>query len=1793
MEIESPPQGQAHGLGFWHPAMRPDSHQPIDPPRTNQYHQLNTPGPHSDESDPHLALDPQQLDPHTSDGEHGRCDAQYSGQAEQRSQIPLRSLRAESPTEIEHESQRLGDDDESAYAEEHFRGLHEENTGGEDRPNFKPQPLNHKTTNQVLDSLDCPNNSVLHDELEDRQSQAGRTDGSGVVSGGGENSQSFAEGQAGETVPPLVSSNVNESSKEAELAAMWQAALGDDDLLEDEISLNLSFFEDDGEGFLEGIRDQTVEESFSNEPLSLTREHTLGKGGNLEGFRHSNSDLQSRDSVSQITYMPDSSQSQRNPSSESVPKQNITGAPNPVPASIPHSFSAPGAYGGPSGQQYSSVAPLTSRPRMPESAQSFSDKSKGGYTSPYDLPMGGTRPKKRTHLQQMQTTSDVRPSALPPPPPRSSSMHSAGIPQAGGSYPPTSNVSLEKISPPAVDSRNHSTIASLQALGSKARVGGFFEDLPSSKPRPSSGRGKPTGSTIEQHQLPQVSFQREPPPHTSVSQRPNSSTSGSSHGYQFLPPERMSLYAHNPQQDSTIQPPIMNSRYSPAPVPQSNVSSGRNRYVSSPSGGPRPPPPSQSLSFQPRTSSPLAQSNILSQQYQRNTEKITPPSIDSHHAPASGSPTNSLRSPEISGNYHPQHNDLPVNGSFAPRNSQERPNSAIDVSSFEPPRRSQTQSPSATRPKQHLPAHVQEPYQRPASTNHHAVPSHPEPPNPNFPRQVATHGRSLSQGIRYITPSDGRENDPLERWRGCPVFRFGFGGTIMSSFPKQIPRYSAGQTTPMIKCSPGEVKINTCRSFVPLEESISSFPGPLKSKSKKKELLEWLQRQINRLQNTQVSVADGSTLPDSLKRHDEKCLLWKTLQILVMHDGMIEGNLAAISALRSILSPESSHGDTDSGPPSYNSNQELIGISSYEGSRKASDPVDPEAMEALRKLLVRGEREKAVWHAVDQRLWAQAMLLASTLDPNIWKQVVQEFVRQEVKTFGRNTESLASLYQIFAGNWEESIDELVPPSARAGLQMVSMVGRTGPTKNALDGLDRWRETLTLIVSNRSQDDWRALVALGRLLSSYGRTEAAHICFIFAKSPGLFGGADDPQVNIALLGVDHIQNPFGYNRDFDSILLTEIYDFASTLLAPSAVNTFSPHLQSYKLYHAMILAEYGYRSEAQQYCDSITAVLKSTTKLSPYFHGLLFGALEDLIERLRQAPTDTSVSWISKPNMDRVSGSVWTRLNQFIAGEESDTGSTASGKGLEHDVSGPFARVVGDSPNISRRESSSDLYSGYSNGNLAAGPAVAVNTSNSRYAPAGQYTPRSSLEQARTGSSQEPRRESQSDGLRPLIQHQQYQPTNNLSTAISQDSPPNSYKLLPEQRGYPLQTPGYLPTPPSKSEYIPSVPPEDLSPSSLDDDSYRPMPPPKDQFSQGHHPLVNEPQSSSGYEPPSFNHDHSSSYEPSATNTYEPPTNDTYEPPSYNPNVPDGEDSPTLENPKKKSFMDDDGDEDFTSRAAAILKADKAKKDHEAEETFRRAAGEDGTSDKASPITFLISVNLLTAPSAQKAPPLNAKKSWFGGWLGGKKDGDALNQAPSQGPIRAKLGEESSFYYDEKLKKWVNKKGGAPPTTETFKLPPPKGPPSRAVSSAAGVPSSVATPPVPLLPNAYTPPVNPQVLNTPPINISQPTFSSTSPSPTRSISSAAALPGTIPAEQPVSSALMTRTPSLGSGSPLVGGLPAAGGSPSGPPSAPPSRPATGMSNASSIDDLLGAPQARKGGTVRRGKKGRGYVDVMAK
>ena len=1399
---------------------------------------------------------------------------------------------------------------------------------------FIPAPLDRKSTTQVLDSIHYEPHSATHAEMEEEEGRPTLTDVNkeGILTSMPNfKSQVSAEQGMDESKP---------TSRDEDLAEMWKAALGEDDLLEDdEAPVDPSaFFEGDGESFLEGNQENSGERE-RQPPTSSASELVE----TLNEKRESVEERKSIQATHNYNHLPERAFEYR-PYSQSI---NQTSVPKNAVSANP---------GGPSlARQPFHPTPTSSRPQMPPSTQSFADKSKGGYTSPYDLPMDISRPKKRTAYQPTHPNYGTQQPSSRPPPPRSSSMFT-GVPPPNDARPPIPQIPN----------------AQLPALRASPSTSSFFEELPSTKSRPQSSMGRYGPSMPEHLSTAPQSFHSEPPKQSSLQRFAPSNSLKDSQPYELLPPEKMSLYANTGGPGSVGQAvPVMNARYSPAPAQPSSVPPPRNRYAASPSVGSR-PPSSQILPFQPRTSSPLAQSLSLPQQYQEGS--VSDPLL--RRPQSSGTQALVVRDTGTS-NYplprHPGLQDVDARSSFnesdedlrkpsqwrsspppphagpgtsaldlsRPTNeletdnmqseapslfSQERqlPSFLAETPNRGSPRRSQTQSPGAGK---YMPQNVnaQAPYQRPASVHNQVL----DPSVENtltLGTSARSRGKSPQMSVNFISPADGRELDQLERWKGCPIFSFGFGGAIVTSFPKQIPRYATGQATPLIRCSPGEVKLRD-GNMLPFEDDIASFPGPLKSRGKKKDVLDWLHRRITRLEDAIGTLTNSLILPDPRKRHEEKILLWKIVQILIEHDGVLDNNSSAEKAVRLILAPELTQGDA-AVLPVQTSNASLLGISPHSTSRTISDSTNRDSMENLRKLLLHGEREKAVWHAVDNRLWAHAMLLSSTLDQSIWKQVSQEFVRQEVKTYGTNTESLAALYQIFAGNWEESADELVPPSARAGLQMVSKTAGAGPTKNALDGLDRWRETLTLILSNPSSDDGKALVSLGQLLGSYGRTEAAHICYIFAKSPNLFGGSDDPQVRIALLGADHVQHPFNYGQDLDSILLTETYDFARTTLSSSSAVTVWPHLQSFKLYHAMILAENGYKSEAQSYCEAITSTLNSTTKRSPYYHPLLLEALDSLMERLRQAPRDHTGSWISKPSIDKVSGSIWAKFNQYVAGDESDAASTGSGRG--HDpAAGPFAGVAGDSPTLSRTPSSNDLYNPYSSG---VSPVPLANPSNSRYAPSGLYTPRSSLEQ-QGRPTHDAQRYTQNDNLRTTVYHQQYQSGITSSATLTQEP----YKPMNLPPVHPTRAENYLPTPPSQPDYMPMASPNELSSSLYQQEKDDRVKAPA--FS-GLYQAPNDSESTNGYEPPPSYDLQSSSYEPPASNHYEPPNSSNYSPQFGADDLP-VEESLSGEKAKKKSFMDDDDEDDFEARAAAIRSEEKARKDREADEAFRRAAEADG------------------------------------------------------------------------------------------------------------------------------------------------------------------------------------------------------------------------------------------------------------
>lgn len=1360
---------------------------------------------------------------------------------------------------------------------------------------------------------------------------------------------------------PSSGKQMKKASSEEDLVARWQAELSDNEELQEPTEEDLAarwqaeLDDDDDDLLMDGFEDNTIANGQEQQPAQSvpdTTSHVPSSGFNVsQGSRASSSytpHQPSTPSLLQSVPLP-ATQPFPPPSSYFEPQ----GPPRPGPARA-ESFTTRSKEGYKSPYDVPEVLSRPKRPARPVVAAP-------GPALPANTPpigsMGPPPPPRSSSIPAPPTASPF------PPPPMGASPHIGSASPAPAAAPPLapSKSFYEELPLPPPRSRSrpassgrytpNPNAAATATAPVPAPVGASHAPPPPQNPY-SSVAPPPPQPPNEVPGPPQEELSQVPPPE-------QSEPYVNSLAPPPAPPSVSSRYSPKPPGLQPGTKPPSTPRYSPAPPPSSAGSSPRtNRYVSQPTTHP-PGPAAAALPFQPRTSSPLAYHEKVSYQpdVSENRPSLEPsanlsppnrfrprPSLDQSPPQmsmpvAAGGVDPSASNVDVQKELPPpppqqpplanqQHVSSPrttytppsyVNG-FAPENQPPSGNGpsfpAAETpdaggSQFVPPRRSQTQSPSQQimmGPKLSVPSI--DPLQRPASVHGSGSPT--KTISQCVPSQVSARSRAASMHLNFVPPVDEQQMDPLERWKGAPIIKFGFGGSVTSCFPMRIPRYTAGQAAPLLKSCPGEVKTCQLNDWLPPAEGIVAHPGPLKNKSKKKEVLNWLSSKIAAFENE--GLPEGVALsPDSQKRHEEKILLWKIIRVLVEKDGgALEGSAEIQKALRDVIYPHLQNAETD----------QVYGgsVSQPMNAPAQSDAVDPRSIDTIRDNLVLGDREKAVWSAVDNRLWGHAMIISSTLDKSLWKQVVQEFVRREVRSATGNTEPLAALYEIFAGNVEESVDELVPPSARAGLQMVSTVNGQDSLKKGLDGLDSWKDTLGMVLSNRSPEDFHALMALGRLLHSYGRVEAAHICMIFSRV-ALFGGADDPQASIVLLGADHQHFPFTFMQDEDAILLTEVYEFATSILASLPQATL-PHLTGFKLQYAWTLAERGRKAEAQQYCDAITAALKASTKPSGYYHQNLFATLDELSARLRQATTDGGSSWITKPTMEKMSGSMWAKFSNFVSGEESDAASTGSGKGADADI-GPFAKVTG-TPTVSRSPSVADFYGGYpANG---AQP-IPAHGGASRYHPTSQYEPNSSPEQFRGRGSMDSQR---SLGFG-------YGRRGSQEPAVPGDN--NSY--FPSGPIYSSPLAGYQSTPP-QSSYMPLAPvEEDLSsqagaspapmhPDSLTASPYQPQMYTPETYSQpfgGAQGTPNPPQSGFGYMPPGVG----------GGESYGPPVDETggvsatHEEDEY----------AEEERPKKSMMDDDDDDDDIAARSAALQKAEKERQDREAAETFKKAAEEDG------------------------------------------------------------------------------------------------------------------------------------------------------------------------------------------------------------------------------------------------------------
>ncbi|KAF9577517.1 hypothetical protein BGW38_007223, partial [Lunasporangiospora selenospora] len=408
--------------------------------------------------------------------------------------------------------------------------------------------------------------------------------------------------------------------------------------------------------------------------------------------------------------------------------------------------------------------------------------------------------------------------------------------------------------------------------------------------------------------------------------------------------------------------------------------------------------------------------------------------------------------------------------------------------------------------------------------------------------------------------------DPLNRFQGCPLVSFGFGGKLVTLFPVSIQGDNAGFQYQQPTRQNGALKFTHLKDVLGSDPVIAGYPGPLlmdssaPMKNKRKDVLQLIEAKIH--EYSQITT-------DSSDAH--RVLIWRLFKVMFEQESTLVGGAKVDEAVRNVL---------QSIPlPDF----------SVAPAQQTSDADNWASILALQNILRQGDRAGAVRHAIQSKLWAHALLLSSHgEDKSLWKEAVDGFLHQglasnDVSQPANGLESLRVLYALLSGKADKSVFELAPPNLYS--QLVDGVnGQLDTVSVPSNSLAQWRDTLAMILSNRTEVDHATISLLGDLLVKQGWVEAGHICYLLLPQSTAH--------HFVLLGADHGPNSaYPYYKNVEAFQKTEIYEFACALRSSGATGGL-PFLQAYKLIYVLRLIDQGMLSEAGRYLESVEMIVKS-------------------------------------------------------------------------------------------------------------------------------------------------------------------------------------------------------------------------------------------------------------------------------------------------------------------------------------------------------------------------------------------------------------------------------------------------------------------------------------------------------------------------------------------------------------------------------------------------------------------------
>ncbi|KAF7338256.1 Protein transport protein sec16 [Mycena venus] len=899
------------------------------------------------------------------------------------------------------------------------------------------------------------------------------------------------------------------------------------------------------------------------------------------------------------------------------------------------------------------------------------------------------------------------------------------------------------------------------------------------------------------------------------------------------------------------------------------------------------------------------------------------------------------------------------------------------------------------------------------------------------------------------SPSLLGANDPLGRTSSrAPIFSFGFGGKFLTCF--HGASMNTGFDVALSSRNSTGITMRQLNKIIPqsaLELSSASFPGPLfsdpgtpttglvrtttasaQSKAKKARLVKYLTDRAEEISQGIGYLHAGSAEGRSA---EGKLVLVKLLKVLVENDGKLSGTPQIDQAVRVALVPKvdaTSGSSEDLQAPGFSSVAPLADASgipypTLAGSESNEVPIAtstlrPSALDKIQDFLVRGERRKAYHYALDEKLWAHAMLIASSIDRDAWKETVNEFLRTElgVKTSVSGAEASQSLtngreglrvaYSLYSGQGSASVQELVPQNllsrAAGRLQLQPPTSHMTPmTPNfaapalanniPVQSLASWADTAAMILSNpMTPDTSAALTALGDQLLAHQWVEAAHACYLLAPQTSPVGGIGNPSARIVLLGSRSPQVWPSFYKDSDPVIFTEILEFALSLAPPiKGQDAFYglPHLQAYRFIRAISLAELGELQLASRYCEAITTSFNS--RGSPYFTGSLLDQLKSLSDRIVGLDhSDKSGFWKSTPSLDTIGRFLEGRFTKLVTGDADPATPTEDHSKSTDTAAGPFSQysTISSTTTSTSPSPQPSLYN--------------LNSHNSQ--------------PLRTGSAI-----GQQSGLRsqPSIDRA----SSAMDHVRRRPSPPPAPRIASANASTTMfaQAPSFVQ---AYNNYSPNP----YSPS---------MTTPKPNVETTTHDEEDTGQEVSWWGSSSYAND-SANQTPMAATFVQVDSGISSSSDGFISLMDNASYSvaPAKAKSQQKSSVAEDVDEDDDLGFGNSKPAPKKEK----EET-------DAAPSAAAPPP--------ERPDAKPAPAASSSGSWLGRWW-------KRSEATTPGPVKANLGEETSFYYDKDLKRWVNKKAGA---EDAKPATPPPPPPSRSQTASPGMSgprAGTATPPPP-------------------------------------------------------------------------------------------------------------------------------------